>query len=140
MRGVSHCGERRPTHSLTQEGSIMVKSLDHHWAPAAEANSEGDDEAAAPKLEQLADEVGDDVTQADLDTAEPDVELSTAVGKGVNGRGKALLSSYEPDNRCESWLKVKKDYVDGIGDTLDLVPIGAWHGMGRKNEWWSPGE
>lgn len=24
------------------------------------------------------------------------------------------------------------------GDTLDLVPIGAWHGNGRKAQWWSP--
>ena len=25
-----------------------------------------------------------------------------------------------------------------LGDTLDLVPIGAWHGNGRKVRWWSP--
>ncbi|CEH17716.1 ATP-dependent DNA ligase I [Ceraceosorus bombacis] len=41
--------------------------------------------------------------------------------------------STDPDE-----VKVKKDYIEGIGDTLDLVPIAAWHGMGRKNEWWSP--
>lgn len=28
--------------------------------------------------------------------------------------------------------------MDGLGDTLDLVPIGAWHGNGRKAGWWSP--
>eukprot|EP00850_Spirogloea_muscicola_P002495 SM000009S23624 [mRNA] locus=s9:1126881:1136155:- [translate_table: standard] len=28
--------------------------------------------------------------------------------------------------RSDSWLKVKKDYVEGMHDTLDLVPIGAW--------------
>ncbi|TKY88995.1 hypothetical protein EX895_002236 [Sporisorium graminicola] len=66
------------------------------------------------------------------------VTMPAEIGKGVNGRGKALLSTYEPDKRCESWLKVKKDYVDGLGDSLDLVPIGAWHGMGRKASWWSP--
>lgn len=31
--------------------------------------------------------------------------------------------------------QVKRDYVDGLGDTLDLVPIGAWHGNGRKAGW-----
>lgn len=34
-------------------------------------------------------------------------------------------------------LKVKRDYGD-LGDSLDVVPIGAWHGQGRKAGWWSP--
>ncbi len=42
------------------------------------------------------------------------------------------------DKRTSAWLKLKKDYVTGIGDSLDLVPIGAWHGNGRKVQWWSP--
>ncbi|KAG6493591.1 hypothetical protein ZIOFF_048583 [Zingiber officinale] len=28
---------------------------------------------------------------------------------------------------------VKRDYVEGIGDSLDLVLISAWHGNGRKD-------
>ncbi|EOR01307.1 DNA ligase 3 [Wallemia ichthyophaga EXF-994] len=51
---------------------------------------------------------------------------------------KALPATYEPDKRADSWLKVKKDYIAEIGDSMDLVPIGAWHGMGRKNKFWSP--
>ena len=54
------------------------------------------------------------------------------------GRRKALLSTYEPDKRLDSWLKVKKDYNSASFDTIDLVPVGAWHGQGRKNAWWSP--
>jgi hypothetical protein len=27
--------------------------------------------------------------------------------------------------------QVKKDYVEELGDSLDLVPIGAWWGNGR---------
>ena len=42
------------------------------------------------------------------------------------------------DKRTSAWLKLKKDYVVGLGDSLDLVPIGAWHGNGRKAQWWSP--
>ncbi|EME39868.1 hypothetical protein DOTSEDRAFT_74682 [Dothistroma septosporum NZE10] len=53
------------------------------------------------------------------------------------GRRKALLSSYEPDKRLDSWLKVKKDYNTQT-DTIDLIPVGGWHGQGRKNAWWSP--
>ncbi|KAJ5493098.1 hypothetical protein N7539_001844 [Penicillium diatomitis] len=52
-------------------------------------------------------------------------------------RRKALLSTYEPDKRLESWLKVKKDYSTS-SETLDLIPVAAWHGNGRKAKWWSP--
>ncbi|XP_010528512.1 PREDICTED: DNA ligase 6 isoform X2 [Tarenaya hassleriana] len=47
-------------------------------------------------------------------------------------------SGYFPSKRSDSWLKVKRDYVEGLNDTLDLVPIGAWHGNGRKAGWYSP--
>jgi DNA ligase-1 len=53
------------------------------------------------------------------------------------GRRKALLSTYEPDKRLDSWLKVKKDYST-TSETLDLIPIAAFHGSGRKAAWWSP--
>lgn len=53
-------------------------------------------------------------------------------------RRKALLATYTPDKRLESWLKVKKDYNTSTADTLDLIPIAAWHGQGRKSKWWSP--
>ncbi|KAJ4345159.1 hypothetical protein N0V95_005884 [Ascochyta clinopodiicola] len=52
-------------------------------------------------------------------------------------RRKALLATYEPDKRLDSWLKVKKDYAS-TSETLDLIPIGAFHGSGRKAAWWSP--
>jgi len=35
-------------------------------------------------------------------------------------------------------VKLKKDYLEGMGDTLDLIPIGGWTGQGRKKEWISP--
>lgn len=35
---------------------------------------------------------------------------------------------YEPSRRCNSWLKVKKDYIEGLTDSVDLVPIGAFYG------------
>lgn len=52
-------------------------------------------------------------------------------------RRKPLLSTYTPDKRLDSWLKVKKDYST-TSDTIDLIPIAAWHGSGRKAKWWSP--
>lgn len=52
-------------------------------------------------------------------------------------RRKALLATYEPDKRLDSWLKVKKDYSSSF-ESLDLIPIAGWHGQGRKAKWWSP--
>ncbi|KAK8046920.1 DNA ligase [Apiospora saccharicola] len=57
--------------------------------------------------------------------------------KKPSSRRKPLLATYEPDKRLDSWLKVKKDYSASF-DTLDLIPVAAWHGSGRKAKWWSP--
>lgn len=43
-----------------------------------------------------------------------------------NKQCKSLGHEYEPSKRTDSWLKVKKDYIEGLHDTLDLVPIAAW--------------
>jgi len=41
-------------------------------------------------------------------------------------------STYEAGTRSHCWLKVKRDYIVGFADTIDVVPIGAWWGSGRK--------
>ena len=68
--------------------------------------------------------------------------LRRAVEAGCEGLMlKRLDDGYEPSwgtRRSDAWVKCKKDYIEGMGDSVDLVPIGGWRGQGRKKRWVSP--
>lgn len=86
----------------------------------------------------------EEIPSNDLTTAEPylkseeeEKSKTQTQPKEKSTRRKPLLSTYEPDKRLDSWLKVKKDYTTS-SETLDLIPVAGWHGQGRKAKWWSP--
>lgn len=58
--------------------------------------------------------------------------------EGIMVKSLDVDAGYIPSKRSDSWLKVKRDYVEGLSDSLDLVPIGGWYGNGRKAGWYSP--
>ena len=103
---------------------IMVKVLDNTPEPpkTSEDTPSNDVASAEPYLKP---------------ESAPAAEPTQQPPKTLTARRKALLSTYEPDKRLDSWLKVKKDYSTS-SETLDLIPIAAWHGQGRKSAWWSP--
>ena len=110
---------------------IMVKVLDNVLNPALPVEIGDDAEAPEPPPPPA--------TRAPKKSKAKSKTTATekAEEKEKGTRRKALLSTYEPDKRLDSWLKVKKDY-NTSADTIDLIPIAAWHGQGRKAKWWSP--
>ena len=46
---------------------------------------------------------------------------------------KDLQSMYYPSNRStQHWIKLKAEYVDSLGDTLDLIVIGGYFGESSR--------
>jgi len=59
--------------------------------------------------------------------------LENAINSGCEGiMLKQLDSPYRAGARANNWLKLKREYRNELGDSLDLVVVGAFYGRGRR--------
>ncbi|CAD7935177.1 unnamed protein product [Amoebophrya sp. A120] len=62
--------------------------------------------------------------------------LNLSVKNGCEGLMlKSFQSTYESSKRSYEWLKLKKDYIESTGDTLDVTVVGVFYGNGRRAGW-----
>jgi DNA ligase-1 len=115
----------------------------HTLPPGRVARARGQELQLPSHTDADADADADADVDADADDAQLITRVTALLHASLAGGCEGLMlkrldARYDPDKRSSAWLKLKKDYIAELQDSLDLVPIGAWRGSGRKHAWYSP--
>ncbi len=98
--------------------------LDMEYAERRRMLQEIIEERGMARLVPMA-EITDEAALADF--------MEASIDAGCEGLMiKSADSVYRAGSRGSQWLKLKREYRDGVGDSLDLVVVGAFYGKGRR--------
>ncbi|KAJ0042140.1 hypothetical protein Pint_18689 [Pistacia integerrima] len=130
-------GEQLLDYTLRQRRKCMQFIVFFNWIGSSSCLQLGYFEYA----KEMTVEAEDAILTSEVTLAKINNFLENALHSSCEGimiKSLDIDAQYSPSKRSDTWLKVKRDYVEGLNDSLDLVPIGAWHGNGRKAGWFSP--
>lgn len=97
------------------------------------------------KMQSLLAPVGKRIAFAEGTEATTAEELRNELDRAIDCQSEGLVvkalssqdgeGTYEAGKKSLQWLKLKRDYIDGLGDSFDLVPLGAYRGRGKRADW-----
>ncbi|DBB01067.1 hypothetical protein WJX77_004280 [Trebouxia sp. C0004] len=123
-------------------GGDDVNATDEAAADASGVQQEDQGLKSAMAVEGAADAEGavSDLALQSIEDRIQEFLLESFAGgtEGLMLKALDVAAGYQPSKRSDSWIKLKRDYCEGLRDSLDLVVIGAWQGQGRKVKWFSP--
>jgi hypothetical protein len=64
-------------------------------------------------------------------------EVIEALDNAIEARQEGIMvkkvdSIYVPNERKEKWIKIKPEYMDGVGDDMDMIILGGYYGSGVR--------
>ena len=137
FQNVTHRRKKHGMDEAVRDVPVRIFMFDMLYA-------DGEDWTPRPYLERRAAleegfEIGDNVQMTTMrmvgSPEEGEEFFANAIGarcEGIMAKSVAPDSVYRAGSRGFLWIKYKKDYQQALTDSLDLVVVGAFYGMGKR--------